>query len=92
MKQVLSSLGLWVGGGLTFAVMTALPGALVGLVTGFLRFHTIAGIVGGIIFFITYPLQRRRKGLETDALSYFYALCGGIGGGLACYFVGNLIR
>ena len=90
-KKVLSSLGAWVGGGLGFAAMMAIPGALVGLVTGFFGFHAIAGAAGGMIFFIHYPIQRRQKGLETDALSYFYALCGGTGGGLACYLVGNLM-
>jgi len=79
-------------GGIVFVIMTAIPGALVGLVTGLLGFHKFAAIAGGIIFFITYPLQRRLKGLVTDALTYFLALCGGIGGGLACYFVGNLVQ
>jgi len=92
MKKVLRTLGFWIGGGIGFAIMTAIPGALVGLVTGLLGFHKIAAIAGGIIFFITYPLQRRKKGLVTDEATYFFALCGGIGGGLACCFVGNLIQ
>ncbi len=46
--------------GLSFAVMAAIPGALIGLITGLFGFHLIAGIIGGIFFFITYPAQRRR--------------------------------
>lgn len=83
---------LTVGGGVAFAIMAAIPGALIGLITGFFGFHKIAAIAGGIIFFITYPPSRRRWGAKPDALTYFFALCGGIGGGLACYFVGNLLQ
>ena len=78
-------------GGLAFAVMTAIPGALIGLITGLFGLHLIAAIVGGILFFITYPRSRRRQGFKTDSLTYFNALCGAIGGGFACYFVGSLV-
>jgi len=88
----LSTLGFWIGGGLLFAVLAAILGAILGLITGHFGFQLIAAIAGGTIFFITYPLQRRRRGLVTDSATYFYALCGGIGGGLACYFVGNLMQ
>jgi len=78
-------------GGIAFAIMVAIPGALIGLITGLFGFHLIASIIGGIFFFITYPRSRRRWGSGPDALTYFFALCGGVGGGLACYFVGNLV-
>lgn len=76
---------------LGFAIMAAIPGALIGLVTGLFGFHLIAAIVGGIFFFITYPRSRRRWGAKPDLLTYFLALCGAFGGGLACYFVGSLV-
>lgn len=76
--------------GLGFAIMGAIPGALIGFITGLFGFHLIAGIVGGIFFFITYPPSRRRRGSQVDALTYFLALCGAVGGGLACYFIGSL--
>ena len=78
-------------GGLGFAIMAAIPGALIGVITGFFGFHLIAAIIGGIFFFITYPRSRIRWGSAPNALTYFLALCGGVGGGLACYFVGNLV-
>ncbi len=78
-------------GGLGFAIMAAIPGAIIGLITGFFGFHLIAAIIGGILFFITYPRSRIRWGSAPDALTYFNALCGAIGGGLACYFVGSLV-
>ena len=77
--------------GVGFALMAAIPGAIIGAITGLFDFHTIAAIVGGIFFFITYPRSRRRRGSQVDTLTYFLALCGGIGGGLACYFVGNAL-
>ena len=76
---------------LGFAIMAAIPGALIGLITGLFGVHLIAAIVGGIFFFITYPRSRRRWGSEPDALTYFLALCGAVGGGFACYFVGSLV-
>ncbi len=76
---------------LGFAIMGAIPGALIGLVTGFFGFHLIAAIFSGIFFFITYPRSRRRWGSQVDAFTYFLALCGAVGGGLACYFVGTLV-
>lgn len=76
---------------LSFAVMAAIPGAIIGLITGLFGFHLIAAIVGGILFFITYPRSRRRWGSEPDALTYFLTLCGAVGGGFACYFVGSLV-
>ena len=78
-------------GPLGFAIMAAIPGALIGLITGFFGFHLIAAIVGGIFFFITYPRSRRRWGSKVDALTYLLALCGAVGGGLTCYFVGTLV-
>ena len=78
-------------GGLGFAIMAAILGALIGVITGFFGFHLIAAIIGGIFFFITYPRSRIRWGSAPNALTYFLALCGGVGGGLACYFVGNLV-
>ena len=78
--------------GLSFAVMAAIPGALTGLITGLFGFHIIAAIVGGIFFFIIYPAQRRRKGLQVDSLTYFNALFGAVGGGFACYLVGSLLQ
>ncbi|MCD6299659.1 MAG: hypothetical protein J7L78_00590 [Dehalococcoidales bacterium] len=39
---------------LGFAVMAAIPGALIGLITGLFGFQLIAAIVGGILFFFTY--------------------------------------
>jgi len=77
--------------GVGFAIMAAIPGALIGLVTGFFGFHLIAAIAGGVIFFLTYPRSRRRWGANPDALTYFLALCGGVGGGFSCYFVGTLV-
>ena len=71
--------------------MAAIPGALIGLITGLFGFHLIAAIVGGILFFFTYPLSRRRWGSKPDALTYFLALCGAVGGGVACYYVGSLV-
>ena len=76
---------------LAFALMAAIPGALIGLITGLFGFHLIAAIVGGIFFFITYPAQRRRQGLQVDSLTYFNALFGAVGGGFTCYFVGNAL-
>lgn len=76
---------------LGFAVMAAIPGALIGLITGLFGFHLIAAIVGGILFFLTYPRSRRRWGSQPDALTYFLALFGAVGGGFACYFVGSLV-
>ena len=78
--------------GLSFAIMGAIPGALIGLITGhFWGIQLVAAIVGGIFFFVTYPPSRRRWGAEPDGLTYFLALCGAVGGGLACYFVGSLV-
>lgn len=77
--------------GIVFAIIAAIPGALIGLITGLFHFNLIAAIAGGLLFFIVYPLFRRNRGGQVDALSYFLALCGGIGGGLSCYFVGNLM-
>ena len=78
--------------GIGFAIMAAIPGALIGLITGLFHFNLVAAIVGGLLFFIIYPRFRRNRGGQIDALSYFLALCGGIGEGLSCYFIGNLIR
>lgn len=79
-------------GGIGFALMAAVPGALIGLITGLFGFHLIAGIIGGIFFLMTYPRSRRRWGSQVDALTYFFALCGAVGGGLTCYFVGSLLQ
>lgn len=78
--------------GVGFALMAAIPGAIIGAITGLFNFHMIAAIVGGILFFITYPRSRRRWGSQPDTLTYFLALCGAVGGGLACYFVGNALQ
>ncbi|MBA7678004.1 hypothetical protein ES703_86271 [subsurface metagenome] len=78
-------------GGVGFAVLAAIPGALIGLITGLFGVHHIAAIVVGVFFFITYPPSRRRFGAEPDAITYFFALCGGAGSGLATYFVGGLL-
>ena len=76
---------------LGFAIMAAIPGAIIGLITGLFGFQLIAAIVGGVLFFFTYPRSRRRWGSEPDALTYFLALFGAVGGGFACYFVGSLV-
>ena len=78
--------------GILFAILTAIPGAITGVVTGLFGFHLVAAILGGSLFFFLYPWQRQRQGYKTDALSYFNALCGAIGGGLACFYIGQLIR
>ncbi len=77
---------------IAFPLMGAIPGAIIGLITGLFGFHLIAAIVIGIFIFITYPRSRRRWGSEPDLLTYFFALCGAAGGGFACYFVGNLLQ
>lgn len=69
----------------------AIPGAIIGAITGLFHFHIVAAVIWGLLFFIIYPRSRRTRGGQVDALTYFIALCGGIGGGLACYFIGNLV-
>jgi len=77
---------------LTFAIMTAIPGALIGWITGFWKLHIIAAILVGLFFFITYPRSRPRWGFRPDWFTYFNAICGAIGGALACYFAGQLLH
>ncbi|MFC1972609.1 hypothetical protein ACFLVE_04320 [Chloroflexota bacterium] len=78
--------------GIVFALFSAFPGALTGAITGFLGIHLVTAIVGGILFFILYPWQRRKQGYVVDGLTYFNAICGAVGGSLACFFVGQAVH
>jgi hypothetical protein len=78
--------------GLVFAVFGAIPGAVIGAITGLFGFHLVAAIAGGILFFFAYPASRRKHGFKTDGLTYFNALCVAVGGGITCSYVGSLIH
>ena len=75
------------------ALLLALVGGLIGLITGFFwGVHLIAAVVGSIFFLITWPRSQRKQSLEMRALSYAQALWGAVALGLACYFVGSLVE
>jgi uncharacterized protein involved in cysteine biosynthesis len=77
---------------LAFAVLGVIPGAVIGVITGFFGFHLVTAIAGSVIVFFAYPASRRKQGFKTDGLTYFNAFCTAVGGGLACFFVGSLIH
>jgi len=76
---------------ITFALMGAIPGALIGLITGIFGVQLYAAIVLVIFILVTYPRSRRRWGSKPDVLTYLNALCTAVGAGAACYFVGSAI-
>jgi hypothetical protein len=78
--------------GLSFAALGAIPGAVIGAITGLFGFHLVAAIVGGVFIFFAYPSSRRRQGFKTDALTYFNAFCTVVGWGITCFYVGSLIH
>jgi len=80
-----------VGWGLGYIAILAIPGAIIGLITGLLGYHRIAAVAGGILFFIAYPASRKKWGPGFDDITLLMAFCGAAGFGVACYMVGDLI-
>lgn len=74
--------------GLGYAAILAVPGAVIGFVSGLFRAYIIAAVASGMTFFLLYPAWRRVRGPGADFVTYFLALCGAIGVGVSCYLVG----
>ncbi len=77
------------GWGLGYATIMALPGAVLGFITGRFGAHNVAAVAAGVAFFLLYPAWRRARGPGPDATTYFLAFCGAAGAGVACYLVGT---
>ncbi|HEY51207.1 MAG TPA: hypothetical protein G4O20_05315 [Dehalococcoidia bacterium] len=87
LRRRILKLVLW---GFGYLVILAIPGAIIGFVTGFFSYHRIAAVAGGVLFFILYPASRRKWGPGLDDITLLMAFCGSIGVGLSCYIVGSL--
>jgi len=79
-------------GGILFALLWAFPGAIIGIGAGYFGLQLVAAISSAVSFFIFYPRSMRKIGEPSDFYTYYMSACGGIGGGLGCYFVGGLIE
>ena len=77
--------------GPAFALLWAIPGALVGLAGGYFNVHTGAAFGIAIAFILMYPRSRRRRGEPADYILYLMTAYGAAGIGFSCYFVGRLI-
>jgi hypothetical protein len=99
-----------------FAILFALPGALLGLISGFFGFHKIVGIFFGILAFLSIfyvlfrsqMLKKVRKRTVIDNVDKLWGekrtkivsiienilvpIGGGLGAGITCYLIGNLIH
>jgi hypothetical protein len=77
--------------GPAFALLWALPGALVGLAAGYFEVQTGAAYGIAIAFILLYPRSRQRRGDPADYLLYLMTAFGATGMGMSCYFVGRFI-
>ena len=78
-------------GGPFFALLWAIPGALVGAGAGFFDLHLGAALGLAIIFIFWYPRSRQRRGEPADFILYYVTACGAAGLGLGCYYVGGIV-
>jgi len=77
--------------GPAFALLWAIPGALVGLASGYFDLQTGAAYGIAIAFVLLYPRSRQRRGDPADYILYLMTAFGAAGIGLGCYFVGRFI-
>ena len=77
--------------GPAFALLWAIPGALVGLGAGYFDVQTGAAFGLAIAFVLLYPRSRQRRGEPGDYILYLMTAYGAAGMGFACYFVGRFI-
>ena len=75
--------------GLGYALIMAVPGAIIGFISGLFNAHISIAVASGIVFFLLYPAWRRKRGPGADIITYYLAMCGGIGVGVSCYLVGT---
>jgi|GEM_PF-2347855 len=87
LRRRILKLALW---GLGYFLILAIPGAIIGFITGFFDYHRIAAVACGVLFFILYPASRKKWGPDWDDITLLMAFCGSIGIGLSCYIVGSL--
>ena len=77
--------------GPAFALLWAIPGALVGLAAGYFDVY-VGGAFGiAIAFILLYPRSRRRRGEPSDYVLHLMTAFGAAGIGISCYFVGRLV-
>jgi hypothetical protein len=76
------------GWGLGYALVMAVPGAILGFIGGLFNAYVSIAVASGIVFFLLYPAWRRKRGPGTDIITYFLAMSGGVGLGVSCYLVG----
>ena len=79
-------------GGLLFGLLWAFPGALFGLGAGYFALQIPVAIGSAVSFFMIYPRSLRKMGEMVDAYMYYMTVCGAVGSGLACFFVGNAVE
>lgn len=82
-------LGLLIRELLMVAPLAAIPGAIVGLITGLFGVHLSAAIIWGVWTLFGYS----RFGLKRfGPVAYLDALTGAAAGGAAVYLIGNAVQ
>jgi len=77
--------------GPAFALLWAIPGALVGLAAGYFDVQTGAAFGIAIAFILMYPRSRQRRGDPADYVLYLMTAFGATGMGVGCFLVGRFI-
>ncbi len=68
----------------------AVPGALLGWLTGFINWHPWAAIFWALIILITYPRTKLINDKKIDFLTIFLALIQACTGGAITYIIGQV--
>lgn len=83
-------LRLW-RGILPFLAVAFLPSALIGVVSGALGWHWGVALVWGGVIGVSYPVQRRLRGLGVDGAVLRWAVVLGITNALVALIIGALV-
>lgn len=76
---------------LPFLAVAFLPSALIGIVSGALGWHWVVALVWGAVIGVSYPIQRRLRGLGVDGAALRWAVVLGVTNALVALVIAALV-
>jgi hypothetical protein len=69
-----------------------IPGAIIGVITGYFEKHLVAAILWGLFVMFVYARSRVKLDGKIDRATFILGLIQAVGGGLLVYYIGQAMH